>query len=337
MLRWRLSLGTLIIAALVAVCWLDHQAAMPGVWLLPVAVVATVLASGEVLYLANAGGLQPAPWAVYLGNLLLLAANWAPPVCAGGAQNAAIVTPAGWLLVALAIGVLLVFCSEMARYGKGAEGDSPIFVGRKSGQSPARKSGQSPAGKSGQSPARKLGQSPAGQSPANLAVAVFALVYVGVMFGFVVQLRMQWNIGALASLVIVVKMGDTGAYAVGRLTGRHKLAPVLSPSKTIEGAFGQLVFACVASWATFAWLVPLTTAGNPEPGPWWRSVLFGLLVGTAGMFGDLAESLLKRTAGCKDSSRWMPGFGGVLDLLDSILLAAPIAWLCWACGLVPGG
>ena len=59
-----------------------------------------------------------------------------------------------------------------------------------------------------------------------------------------------------------------------------------------------------------------------------------MLVGTAGLLGDLAESLLKRDAGLKDSSRWVPGFGGVLDLLDSILVAAPVAWLCWACGLV---
>ena len=66
----------------------------------------------------------------------------------------------------------------------------------------------------------------------------------------------------------------------------------------------------------------------------WRWIVFGLAVGAAGLLGDLAESLLKRDAGRKDSSPWMPGFGGVLDLLDSILFAAPVAYLCWATGLV---
>ncbi len=67
-------------------------------------------------------------------------------------------------------------------------------------------------------------------------------------------------------------------------------------------------------------------------------IIFGLLMGCVGMLGDLAESLLKRDVGCKDSSAWMPGFGGVLDILDSLLLSAPIAWLCWSLGIVgPGG
>jgi phosphatidate cytidylyltransferase len=154
------------------------------------------------------------------------------------------------------------------------------------------------------------------------------------MLSFVVQLRMEWGIGALASLVIVVKMGDTGAYMLGRLFGRHKMAPRISPAKTIEGAIGALVFSCVGSWATFTWLVPLLEPAGSPTRPWWIWILFGLLVGTAGMVGDLAESLLKRDAGCKDSSTWLPGLGGVLDMLDSILLAAPVAWLCWASGLV---
>ena len=70
--------------------------------------------------------------------------------------------------------------------------------------------------------------------------------------------------------------------------------------------------------------------------PWWGWILFGLLVGTVGLMGDLAESMLKRDVGRKDSSTWLPGLGGVLDVLDSILLAAPFAWACWALGLVGG-
>ena len=128
-------------------------------------------------------------------------------------------------------------------------------------------------------------------------------------------------------------MGDTGAYTVGRLIGRHKMAPSISPGKTVEGALGAFLFACLGSWLTFRWIVPFLPEGA-GPGPWYGWLLFGVLVGGAGMLGDLAESLLKRDVGVKDSSTWMPGFGGVLDILDSLLLSAPVAWFCWAFGLV---
>jgi phosphatidate cytidylyltransferase len=147
-------------------------------------------------------------------------------------------------------------------------------------------------------------------------------------------LRLIWGIGALAAWVIVVKMGDVGAYIVGRMIGRHKMAPLLSPGKTIEGAVGDLAFSCLGSWLAFQYVVPRTTSTNLDAGPWWGWIAFGLLVGGAGMIGDLAESLLKRDVGVKDSSPWLPGFGGVLDMIDSLLLAAPVAWFCWATGLV---
>jgi phosphatidate cytidylyltransferase len=169
---------------------------------------------------------------------------------------------------------------------------------------------------------------------ANLAAATFALVYVGLLLATLVMLRVSWGVGALISMVIVVKMGDTGAYTLGRLIGRHKLAPTLSPGKTIEGAFGALLFAAFGSWIAFQWIVPCTTPESVAPGPDWGWLAYGLVVGVAGMVGDLAESLLKRDARCKDSSRWMPGFGGVLDIIDSLLLAAPVAYACWVFGLV---
>jgi phosphatidate cytidylyltransferase len=292
MLRWRLLLGTLIIAALVGLSWLDHYAAVQGVWLLPVAVCLVLMGGGEVLSLAAADGMLPVAWTVHCGNLLLLVAAWLPLAFDCGARPAGEAAASSWPSVALAIGVLLVFAAEMYRY-------------------------KQPGG-----------------TLRNLATAVFALVYVGLMFALVIQVRMLWGIGAMASLVIPVKMGDTGAYTVGRLAGRHPMAPRISPKKTVEGAVGHLLFAALASWATFAWLVPLTAQENSQPGAGWRWILYGLLLGGAGMAGDLAESLLKRDVGCKDSSTWLPGFGGVLDMVDSILLAAPIAWFCWAWGVV---
>jgi len=291
MLRWRLLLGTLIIGVLVALGYLDHRLEpslpVPGLPLLPVALAFTLLATGEMLYLTGAGGMRPLPWAVYGGNLLLLASHWVPAVCGTDGGAAASVSPMAWPFLALGLGALLVLVGEMHRFER------------------------------------------PGRVTSNVAAAVLSLVYVGGMLSFAVQLRMIWGVGALASLIIVVKLGDTGAYSIGRLLGRHKLAPVLSPGKTIEGAIGALAFACLGSWATFTWLIPRMAPESSKALPAWGWIVFGLLVGIAGLLGDLAESLIKRDVGCKDSSRWLPGFGGVLDILDSILLAAPVAWFCW--------
>jgi phosphatidate cytidylyltransferase len=306
MLRWRLLLGTVLVAALVGLCALDHRAASHGLWLAPALVLFGVLGTREILDLEVAAGLRPAGWAVYLGNLLVLASPWAPLVARWWVGTAPGGWPPGelpaqgfpdsWLAVSLASAMILAFVGEMVRYEK------------------------------------------PGGATANLAASVLAVVYVGVLLACVVHLRLQWGVAALGSLLVVVKMGDTGAYVVGRWIGRHKLAPRLSPGKTVEGALGALAFALASSWATFQWLVPLVPpdgvgAASGDP-PWWGWIVFGVGVGGLGMLGDLAESLLKRDGAQKDSSRWLPGFGGVLDVLDSVLLGAPAAYGCWYLGLV---
>jgi phosphatidate cytidylyltransferase len=171
----------------------------------------------------------------------------------------------------------------------------------------------------------------------RLAVSVLGLTYVGLLMSFVVRLRLQpEGIFPLVLTLVVVKMADIGAYTVGRLIGRHKLAPKLSPGKTIEGLFGGLAFSVLgAAGVTYLFGVPLfghlgVLANHP-----FRFVGFALVVGAAGVAGDLIESLLKRDFGRKDSSDWMPGFGGILDLVDSPLLAAPVAWFFWEFGLNP--
>jgi phosphatidate cytidylyltransferase len=146
---------------------------------------------------------------------------------------------------------------------------------------------------------------------------------------------------ALVSLIAIVKMSDTGQYAIGRVLGRHKLAPLVSPGKTWEGVMGGALFAIVGAFLVFGWAAPYIM-GTPnksadffaDTGRVVRVAIYALLVAAAGILGDLAESLLKREAGIKDSSTWMPGFGGLLDLLDSLLVAAPVAYLLWALGLV---
>jgi phosphatidate cytidylyltransferase len=170
----------------------------------------------------------------------------------------------------------------------------------------------------------------------RLACGMLIVGYIGLLFAFLAKLRLVQGgavgIPALLSLILIVKFGDIGAYTVGRLFGKHKMAPVLSPGKTLEGAAGGLSAACFGGWLSGAWLVPMLTL-NDGPIVHWRWLLYGLIVGLAGMFGDLAESLIKRDVGRKDSSTWMPGFGGILDVVDSIIFAAPVAYWCWSCGL----
>ena len=307
MLRTRLIVGTLLIAVLVGLSWLDHLAAIPGMWLAPALIALVVLATQELLGLWTPSGLKPIAPVVHLGNLLVLLSPWVPIACAlagyaAPSQPVTAPTPSwscsaadGWSLGALALAIVLALLAEMARYEK------------------------------------------PGRVTTDLAAAVFAMTYLGFMLSFVVRLRLGWGIGALASLVIVVKMGDTGAYFFGKTIGRHRMAPTLSPSKTVEGAIGAILFSCLASWAVFRWLVPITTLPDVRSpaafGPVWGAIIFGVLVGGAGILGDLAESLLKRDAACKDSSTWVPGLGGVLDMLDSIIFAAPVAYACWRFGL----
>src|SRR5262249_44609727 len=140
-----------------------------------------------------------------------------------------------------------------------------------------------------------------------------------------VRLRLSpYGILPLISMIVVVKLADIGAYTVGRLAGKHKMAPRLSPAKTWEGFVGGIAFSVVGAVA-LAYL-----CGRSQDLV--RFVPYAVVVGVTGVVGDLVESLLKRDFGRKDSSDWMPGFGGVLDLIDSPLLAAPVACLFWESG-----
>jgi len=314
MLRWRLLVGLLLIALLVGLVWLDYRASTPGVWLLPLGAVLLVLATSELLNLLDTRGMRPVGLVVQAGNLLIIIAAWLPMALRSGAAAGPCLVP---------------FCSSASTVD--AFGCPPCAVG------PVVWAAAALALALGMvflaEVLRFDGSTTACQ---NLAGGVFALMYLGAMFGLLVHLRMLWGLGALLSLVVVVKLGDIGAYATGRLWGRHKLSPRLSPGKTWEGLAGQLLSNAVGAWFVFTWLVPWTAAGPLGPTAWWRWLVFGLMVGLVGLLGDLAESLIKRSAQRKDSSTWLPGLGGILDVLDSLLLATPAAWLCWAFGLVGG-
>ena len=163
----------------------------------------------------------------------------------------------------------------------------------------------------------------------NLSGAVFAIVYIGLLGSFMVMLRIAYGVAAVVSLIVVTKLCDVGAYTVGRLIGRHKMAPSLSPGKTIEGFVGGMSFAILGAWFSTAILFPFAT-NEPSKTTWVGVVVYGLAVGCAGALGDLAESLIKRDVMRKDSGTNVPGFGGFLDIFDSLLLAAPVAFGLWA-------
>jgi phosphatidate cytidylyltransferase len=176
------------------------------------------------------------------------------------------------------------------------------------------------------------------------ATTIFGAIYIGGMLSFGYALRyhpyafadaqLSWGrgltipSGALLLMLplLVTWASDIGAYTVGRLVGRHKLIPAISPGKTIEGAVGGLVASIVVAWAFGNGVLRPSAQLGFKWYPW-GLILFGAVVSVAAQLGDLAESLLKREAGVKDSSRILPGHGGILDRLDSLFFVLPVSYL----------
>jgi phosphatidate cytidylyltransferase len=311
MLSRRLGFGTLIIATVLGLSWLDvciyrygltkEIVWLPkGIVLLPPYLICLVFMTREVLRLLGAAGLKPLASSVYVGTLFIATSCWianviqqfnlevlGEPESKGGWQWAA--TASFTALLAVAGGVILAFAAEMRRY------------------------------------------SHPGGVMINLAGAVFTFAYLGLLSCFMIQLHMAYGIGAILSLVIVTKMCDTGAYTFGKLFGRYRITPTLSPGKTLEGVVGGFLFACAGSWL---WFSIVLSYFDKTQTPFFGWILFGLAVALAGMVGDLAGSLIKRDSQMKDSGRAVPGFGGVLDIFDSLLMAAPVAYVFWVFGFV---
>jgi len=172
------------------------------------------------------------------------------------------------------------------------------------------------------------------------ANAAFAMVYLGILPGMYLLIRtggeysgggVGYSAWVIAAVIMVVKSCDIGAYFTGRFLGKRKLIPWLSPGKTWEGLVGGMVFAGL-------WAVVFTAIGNglaPERSiALWYAAPAGMLLGFLGQVGDLVASLLKRDADVKDWAATIPGFGGVMDVADSVLIVAPVAY--WLLTLAPG-
>ncbi len=164
-------------------------------------------------------------------------------------------------------------------------------------------------------------RSPEGVVAAS-AATLLAFVYVGLMGGFAIVVHKEFGGWVLVGVVLVAKAYDIGAYFTGRLIGKHKLIPWLSPGKTWEGVAGGVVLASAVAIIAASWLAPMLGLRMA----WWQAALTGAFLGAVAQAGDLLASLLKRDAGIKDYSGALPGFGGVMDVADSPLLVAPAAY-----------
>jgi phosphatidate cytidylyltransferase len=154
---------------------------------------------------------------------------------------------------------------------------------------------------------------------ASVTAAVFAPIYIGLPLGALVAVRAANGREAVVALMITIMVSDSAQYYGGRLFGCRPLAPAISPKKTIEGAIGGMAAGPLALIAVGRFWLPGLA--------WWQLAILGATVAALGIVGDLFESLLKRSAGIKDSSSLIPGHGGVLDRIDSWLFAAPAYYM----------
>ena len=299
MLGTRLATGLTLVAVFVAILVFDERLAPWYPLWFATSVVVMGLCTLELVSLLGATGIRPSGNTAFGGTLALVLANWAPhlvdqidrvdwPPYSGAHDPAAMIEVMAWPLWTFVAVLMAAFLSQSLQFRR------------------------------------------AGTTMATIAGTILVVAYVGLLGSFIIQIR--WFDGPyhglipLAALVATAKGSDTGAYTLGRIAGRHKLWPRLSPNKTIEGAIGGLVFGMLASLIVSA----VAKYGLEAPGlGWTESVGFGLVVALAAQLGDLMESMIKRDCETKDASSSVPGFGGVLDVLDSLLFSAPVAYGYW--------
>lgn len=293
MLNKRLASAAVIVSGMLLLIWLDFHWGRADVWHLPglvlgsLSIVIITIASGELASMWRSTG-QPVDVA-----LVVVLTVW---MGLGSCLSLGWPTAAAWLggafaswSVAMLVAVMVGFAGEMTRLG-----------------------------------------SITGQAD-RLARTVMILVYLSLPVVFM-ALHRTWSgdnglgLSAFLAVVVSVKFSDVGAYFVGKTWGRHKMSPRLSPNKTVEGAVGGFVGG-IAGSALVWWLVAPWLLTDRVDVCWGFVLAYGAVIAAAGMFGDLAESLLKRDLHTKDSSVWLPGLGGVMDIIDSLVFALPASYL----------
>jgi len=154
------------------------------------------------------------------------------------------------------------------------------------------------------------------QALASISITLLGILYISWFFSFMIRIRhLPDGVYLVSFLLLVTKMGDIGAYTIGRFLGKHNLIPRISPNKTVEGTVGGFVVSIVTAFIVRG-LLPNSSFVD--------LIILGALLGVLSQIGDLSESLIKRDCQVKDAGSYLPGLGGVLDIIDSLLFTTPI-------------
>ena len=289
MLSWRLLVSAILVPALIGLFYADQTTGRAASLLLVFCCFVAVRNCWELTDLLRVRNLNPAFPVTAALSLLVIASAWAHTRFEASAPQPALAS-LGWITAAMTLAFLVLLAYEASQY-----------------------------------------QEP-GRSMESLGANLLTLMYAGGLLAVTAQLRWfpnhETGYFAMASMIICVKSGDTFAYAFGRLWGRRKMAPKLSPGKTGMGLVGAIFGSLLGAWL---WLTFAGTlfAAAPKAAAFPVVLAYGFTVGVAGLVGDLCESLIKRDVQKKDSAALMPGFGGLLDLVDSPLFAGPVALAWW--------
>ena len=299
----RFIVSSTLIVCLTALTWADSigfLGCLPGWWLLPVLILLAVGGVNEFVLLYKKRGLRLKGGLLRVGVVaIFLAVAVGTQTMVSDTGDTAPIAALSWAALAAAVAIGSLFLQEVLLAGNDD------------------------------------------QDLDRLAASILVLTYLGLPMAFMVGLRLVTtaNLGPeqtgskylgiipLLSLITVVKAGDVFAYLIGSAFGRMSLMPKISPGKTWEGALASLGGSLLTAWLILQSSFIFTNGLPVQPlGGWFT---FGLCVGLSGMAGDLAESLIKRELKTKDSGKSLGGLGGALDLIDSLLFAAPVAWFLW--------
>jgi phosphatidate cytidylyltransferase len=305
-LKYRLIYGPVLVAAAIGLFWLDRwvdhlplnefwrevfgglHTAPPGLIIAVVMLLIVPLATRELVTIFRLSGVEANTWFTAIAAVAVGATMYVTPASATG--------PTGTTIVASVL--VACFFFALVWHSRHAQTKGVVAAG---------------------------------------GAMMFIVVYLGLMGGFYLAMRRWHSAWVVLGVILITKCGDIGAYFTGRAIGRHKLIPWLSPGKTWEGLAGGVVLATAAA-VFFAWLsqqtdlasvAVWTDAGLVEVARQYDmawAALAGVLMALVGHAGDLMVSAFKRDVGIKDSGAVLPGFGGVLDVIDSPLLVAPVAY-----------
>lgn len=305
MLSQRLFSASIIISTILLLIWFDFKlgteesVGRPGLVLGALSLILIAMATVEMIGM----------WAQRIGlnrGLALVAS-----VAMGAVANMPLLWdeyPAdcpigkfGWSVAGLVIAIVIVFLYEMKIFESSSENLNNVVTN--------------------------------GEVTDRIAHYVLCFGYLFLLFGFLTAhrtLKFDNSLGMFSIIMLIasVKMSDSFAYFTGKSLGNRKITPRLSPKKTLEGALGAFVGAWFASAICIFVVAPYVFVMSIDK-PFWWMIVYGVLVTLAGMAGDLAVSLLKRDSNCKDSGNWLPGLGGILDVIDSLVFAAPVSYFLW--------